>query len=249
VEGDGVQGNGIGERVHDQMARVRADLAELVSIRSTAIGPGGAGKIDECGEAAEWVLSAFAATGVKGLRLIPTPGGCPAVYGHTPGPRGVPTVLWYGYYDVPPVTDEQAWQSPPFQLSERDGRWYGHGAADSKGNVLMHLTVLRALGGKASGSLKLMVDGSGQGRAGGLIATVASEPDLLRADAILVCGAGNGAAAEVFAHAYPGAEIILGGLHDPSAYASNESVDPREIERIALSEALFLQRYAMTDAP
>ena len=30
MEGDGVQGNGIGERVHDQMARVRADLAELV---------------------------------------------------------------------------------------------------------------------------------------------------------------------------------------------------------------------------
>ena len=30
--------------------------------------------------------------------------------------------------------------------AEVDGRWYGRGAADCKGNIVMHLTALRALG-------------------------------------------------------------------------------------------------------
>jgi acetylornithine deacetylase/succinyl-diaminopimelate desuccinylase-like protein len=49
----------------------------------------------------------------------------------------------------------------------------------------------------------------------------------------------------VFADTYPGAEIILMGVEEPLAliHAPNESVDPTEIERLALSEALFLRAY------
>ena len=41
---------------------------------------------------------------------------------------------------------------------------------------------------------------------------------------------------------YPEAEIMLIGVEEPSCliHAANESVDPGEIERIALAEALFL---------
>ncbi|BDZ54851.1 hypothetical protein GCM10025870_19240 [Agromyces marinus] len=50
----------------------------------------------------------------------------------------------------------------------------------------------------------------------------------------------------VFADTYPGAEIILMGVEEPLAliHAPNESVDPREIERLAVAEALFLRAYA-----
>ena len=49
----------------------------------------------------------------------------------------------------------------------------------------------------------------------------------------------------VFAETYPDAEVLLLGVEEPLAliHAPNESVDPAEIERLALAEALFLQRY------
>ena len=59
----------------------------------------------------------------------------------------------------------------------------------------------------------------------------------------------------VLAETYPDAEIFLMGVEEPKCliHAPNESVDPSEIEHLALAEALFLERYAeagaMTAAP
>ena len=48
----------------------------------------------------------------------------------------------------------------------------------------------------------------------------------------------------VFAETYPDAEIMLMGVEEPKCliHAPNESVDPSEIEHIALAEALFLEQ-------
>jgi len=53
----------------------------------------------------------------------------------------------------------------------------------------------------------------------------------------------------VLADTYPGVEIILMGVEEPLAliHAPNESVDPSEIEHLALSLALFLRRYGGAD--
>jgi len=50
----------------------------------------------------------------------------------------------------------------------------------------------------------------------------------------------------VLAETYPDAEMMLFGVEEPRCliHAPNESVDPSEIENIALAEALFLERYA-----
>jgi cysteinylglycine-S-conjugate dipeptidase len=49
----------------------------------------------------------------------------------------------------------------------------------------------------------------------------------------------------VFQQTFPKAEIMLLGVEEPRCliHAPNESVDPNEIENMALVEALFLQRY------
>jgi len=50
----------------------------------------------------------------------------------------------------------------------------------------------------------------------------------------------------VLAETFPDAEIMLLGVEEPKCliHAPNESVDPSEIEHLALAEALFLEKYA-----
>lgn len=152
-------------RVSALMPRAKAELAALVAIPSVAdprqFPP------EDCRRAAEWVAAAFTEAGLDDVRLAETPDGSHAVLGHRPPPPGAPTVLLYCHYDVQPPLDDSAWQSPPFELTERDGRWYGRGTADCKGNILMHLTALRALGDDIPVGLKLVAEGSEEQGTGG----------------------------------------------------------------------------------
>lgn len=177
--------------VHALMGRAREDLAELVAFPSVA--DPGAPPPEACVQAAEWVVGAFAAEGLDDVRASTTPDGSLAVHGHAPGPPGTPTVLLYSHYDVQPPLGDAQWRSPVWTLTERDGRWYGRGAADCKGNVVMHLTALRALrsaGGLPCG-IKVVCEGSEEVGTGGLEAFVTEHPDVLRADTILIADAGN----------------------------------------------------------
>lgn len=139
------------------------------------------------------VIDKFSEVGLRDVRLEETPDGHPAVYGHTPAPDGAPTILLYCHYDVQPPLDPTgtAWKTPAFELTEHDGRWYGRGAADCKGNIVMHLTALRALGDEIPVGIKLIAEGSEELGSGGMERFVPSRADLLRADAIVVADTGN----------------------------------------------------------
>ncbi|MFD5426192.1 dipeptidase [Streptomyces sp. NPDC127084] len=183
--------NPIAETVAALMPRARAELAELVAFQSVA-DPAVAPR-SECEAAAGWVADALRAEGFQDVELLDTPDGTQSVYGLLPGPEGAPTVLLYAHYDVQPALDESAWVSPPFELTERDGRWYGRGAADCKGGFIMHLLALRAL--KADGgipvSVKVIAEGSEEQGTGGLERYAEAHPELLRADAIVIGDTGN----------------------------------------------------------
>jgi cysteinylglycine-S-conjugate dipeptidase len=174
------------------MGRAKDDLAELVAFKSVADPK--QSPPQECQNAAQWVVDAFTEVGLHDVTMSPTPDGSMAVHGYAPAPQGAPTVLLYCHYDVQPPLGEEDWQTPVFELTERDGRWYGRGAADCKGNIVMHLTALRALrqvhGGFPCG-IKLICEGSEEQSTGGLEAFVPEHADLLRADTILVCDTGN----------------------------------------------------------
>ena len=153
------------------MPRARDELAELVAIRSVAdprqFPP------EECARAAQWVLDAFAELGfTDAAPATRPPDGSKAVVGSRPcADPDAPTVLLYAHYDVQPPLDDDAWRTPPFELTEVDGRWYGRGAADCKGNILMHLTALRALGRRRPGQPEAGrrgLRGAGHRRARGL---------------------------------------------------------------------------------
>ncbi|MGW9452081.1 M20/M25/M40 family metallo-hydrolase [Streptomyces sp. NPDC055632] len=183
--------NPIAETVRSLMPRARTELAELVAFESVAdenVAPR-----SECEAAANWVADALRAEDFQDVALLDTPDGSQAVYGILPGPAGAPTVLLYAHYDVQPKLDESAWLSPPFELTERDGRWYGRGTADCKGGVILHLLALRAL--KANGgvpvTVKVIVEGSEEQGTGGLERYAEEHPELLTADTIVIGDAGN----------------------------------------------------------
>lgn len=181
----------LADTVASLLPRAREELAELVAFRSVA-DPEQFPR-SECEAAAGWVAGALRAEGFADVAVLDTPDGTQSVYGHLPGPAGAPTVLLYAHYDVQPPLDEQAWLSPPFELTERGGRWYGRGAADCKGGFLMHLLALRAL--KANGGVpvgvKVIVEGSEEQGTGGLERYAEAHPELLAADSIVIGDAGN----------------------------------------------------------
>jgi cysteinylglycine-S-conjugate dipeptidase len=180
------------DAVRGLMGRARDDLAELVAFQSVADAK--QYPPEECEKAARWVVQAFQDVGFQDVAMSATPDGSMAVHGHADAVNGAPTVLLYCHYDVQPPLGEDSWRSPVFELTERDGRWYGRGAADCKGNIVMHLTALRALRERDGGfgcNVKLICEGSEEQGTGGLEAFVPENADLLRADTILVCDTGN----------------------------------------------------------
>ena len=58
----------------------------------------------------------------------------------------LPTVLMYGHGDVVTgVLEQWSLGLSPFEMTERDGRWYGRGTADNKGQHSVNLAALEAV--------------------------------------------------------------------------------------------------------
>ncbi|MBM3848226.1 MAG: dipeptidase, partial [Verrucomicrobia bacterium] len=55
-----------------------------------------------------------------------------------------PHFLVYGHYDVQPPEPLELWKTPPFEPCIRNGRLYGRGASDNKGQNLAHLKAVEA---------------------------------------------------------------------------------------------------------
>jgi cysteinylglycine-S-conjugate dipeptidase len=175
--------------VADLMPRAQTDLRDMVAIRSVhdaqQFSPA------ECQRMVDFLVETFTEVGLDDVRGYETRDGSQAVCGHKQGPPGAPTVLLYFHHDVQPPLDESAWNTPVWELTERDGRWHGRGTADCKGNIAVHLTALRVLGADLPVTVKIVGEGSEEQGTGGLEAFVLQRPDLMAADAILVCDAGN----------------------------------------------------------
>ncbi|WP_249521478.1 M20/M25/M40 family metallo-hydrolase [Microbacterium sp. ER1] len=85
------------------------------------------------------------------------------VFAERSGAPGAPTVLVYTHHDVRHAKPEEWSETAPFTPVLRDGRLYGRGASDAKGQALAHVWAQRALaaadGPDAGVHLKLLIDG------------------------------------------------------------------------------------------
>ena len=132
-----------------------ADLHRLISIPSISSMPEHDADVAACADAVSGLFRDLGASEVKLLEG----GGKPAVWANFPGPEGSPTVLLYAHYDVQPTGDTDAWTSPAFEPTERDGRLYARGSADDKGGVALHLAALRVFNGKPPVGVKVFIEG------------------------------------------------------------------------------------------
>ena len=86
---------------------------------------------------AEWLKAQLEDLGLE-TGLHETPGN-PVIVARNERVEGRPTVLIYGHYDVQPVDPLELWDSAPFEPEIRDGKIWGRGGADNKGQHFVHI--------------------------------------------------------------------------------------------------------------
>lgn len=70
--------------------------------------------------------------------------GHPMVLGRVGDDPDKLTILFYGHYDVQPPEPYEAWVSPPFEPTIRDGRIYARGVGDNKGQHFAQLLAIES---------------------------------------------------------------------------------------------------------
>lgn len=126
--------------VESRRAELEGQLAEWVRV------PGVLGAPEHTKgllRSANWLAAAFRDVGFPVVEVLPT-GESHAVYAEWCEAPGAPTVLVYSHHDVRVAKPEQWDQTAPFDPVVRDGRLFGRGSSDAKGQVLAHLWSLRA---------------------------------------------------------------------------------------------------------
>lgn len=133
-----------------------------------------------------WFESLFKS---HGFEVVTTRGfGNPIIVAKLTIDEKLPTCLVYGHYDVQPAELSDGWKSDPFTLTEREGRLFGRGVVDNKGQVLIHIaTVLQlAKENKLNQNVKFMIEGDEETGSPLMEKFVEEKKDLLVADYTLI---------------------------------------------------------------
>ncbi len=164
--------------------RFVSELFELLCIPSISAETAHEPDMRRC---AEWLAAALVQAGADRAEVMPTEGN-PVVYAEKTIDPKAPTVLVYGHYDVMPVDPRGEWRTDPFEPVVANGRIWGRGADDDKGQLWMHAKAFEAM--CATGSLpcnvKFMLEGEEEIGSASLYRFCAEHRKLLRADIILV---------------------------------------------------------------
>ncbi len=170
-------------------AGFRDRLAALVAIPSTSQDPAHA---RDCRRyLADGILPWLERLGfAAALHENPEPGFGPILLAGRVEDPALPTALLYGHGDTVRGLDEQ-W-SPglsPWRLTERDGRWYGRGTADNKGQHALNIAALEAVlaerGGTLGCNLKVVIETGEERGSPGLRRFVADRAAELAADVLI----------------------------------------------------------------
>ena len=136
-----------------------SDLAEWIAVPSLSADPAYAADVRRAGD---WLCDRI--RGAGGEAEIVDWNGAPLAVGEVRASSGAaeaPTILLYGHFDVQPPDPIDLWESPPWELTARDGWIYGRGVADDKGQLFLLVEAARELAaeGRLPVNLRFACDG------------------------------------------------------------------------------------------
>ncbi|HUX59018.1 MAG TPA: dipeptidase [Bacteroidales bacterium] len=114
--------------------------------------------------------------------------GHPILFGGKHISNDLPTVLVYGHYDVQPAEPYELWKSEPFEPVIKDGKIWGRGADDDKGQLFMHLKAFELMNntGTLLCNVKFMIEGEEEVGSMSLGKFCMDNKEMLTADVILI---------------------------------------------------------------
>jgi acetylornithine deacetylase/succinyl-diaminopimelate desuccinylase-like protein len=187
--------------IEDHAAEFFGSLSEWLAIPSISADPA---RHPDVGRSADWLRTFLTETGFPTVEVWPTgesgSEGLPAVYAEGPsGDPAAPVVLVYGHHDVQPVEPLEEWDSPPFEPAQRDGKLFGRGASDDKGQVLFHALGLRASLASSGATappvtIKLLIEGEEESGSPYFADLLRANLDRLACDVVVVTDTGMWAA-------------------------------------------------------
>ena len=127
-------------------------LCEKPSVSAQNLG------IEEC---VETLVDMMSEVGVK-THLKRLEGANPVVIGEVNSKGVEHTIGFYNHYDVQPVDPLDLWASPPFKPEVRNGKIYGRGVSDNKGNIVARLKAVEAVSevlGKVPVNIRFLIEG------------------------------------------------------------------------------------------
>jgi acetylornithine deacetylase/succinyl-diaminopimelate desuccinylase-like protein len=161
-----------------------ATLSSLIALPSVSADPAHNADTRRC---CEELVRRMTAIGMHAQALETN--GNPIAYGEWLHAPGKPTVLVYGHYDVQPVDPLELWQSPPFEGTVRDGKIYGRGAVDDKGQVAMHLAAIETHlreRGRLPVNVKVVIEGEEEIGSPSFEHALATHSDRFKADLAII---------------------------------------------------------------
>jgi len=137
----------------------------------------------------EWLINQFKTIGINSARIIET-AGHPIVYADwLKAGDDKPTILIYGHYDVQPVDPIDLWDTPPFEPTIKNGKIYGRGTADDKGQVFTHIKSVEAYlktNGTLPCNVKFLIEGEEEAGSSHLEQFIMENLELLKCDSSLI---------------------------------------------------------------
>jgi len=173
------------DRVYDYIEsnsqRFIQDLVRLVRQPSVSARKEG---MPECAEIVDEMMRDV---GIS-TRIIPEEEGNPVVYGEIKSESSERTLLFYDHYDVQPPEPLEEWICDPFEGKIQDGKIYGRGAADNKGNIVSRLKAVQAFveaTGNVPINIKFVIEGEEEIGSPHLAPIIQANKDLFSADAAI----------------------------------------------------------------